>query len=196
MLTELKEINIQEHNEDLGNISPLIGREVYVSSSTIGPGEMRLLRRAYNWIGDSETARALEFRLHNNSCVASKDVFGEDRPASAYFTLLKDGTFVIEWGKINPNGEAKLHDFLNREVDYINRQKDGGVVRSGHLAYITVPGGYKVRVALLDCLLSEKEVDYPSSNYTIVSTLLKQGIVPLASNGRPVNLKGGDQKWK
>lgn len=182
MLAEIKTLSVQE------TTTPLIGREIYPVVDEIGPKQRMLLRRAYGWITNKETAGALESRMHNNSSAIAKDVFGDGRPASAYFTLLPDGTLVVEWGKINPNGEAKLHDFLNREIDFIDRRKNGAVIKSGHLATITVSGNRQVRVALLDYLFSRESIDRESPEYKIIATLLNYGIIPVTSDGYPVKV--------
>ena len=104
----------------------LIGTETYLATEkSIGIKAKILLRCGRELVSDKRTADSLENRMHNNSQVSGSHLFGNERPASAYFTLTKENLLIIEWGKINPNGEAKLHDFLNDHVDYQKRIQEG-----------------------------------------------------------------------
>lgn len=131
-------------------------------------------------------AERLSSRMHNNSSVSGSNLFGQERPVSAYFTVI-DGKLIIEWGEIDPYGQAKLHDYLNRSVGYAERIRRGGIVRSGHIANITLPGlNAKIGVALLDSLSSGNLIGENSPEYTIAATLLKNQILPITSEGYPV----------
>ncbi len=167
---------------------PLVGREICCVKSEIGPKERSLLNLAQNSIQNKGIADGLSYRLHNNSVVAGQNVFGDEAPHSAYFTLLPDGRLVVEWGK-EKDEEVKLHGFLNKVIDYEGRTDAGAVLRSGHLAEILIPGtGKKGGVALLDCLFSKSTILKGSFEFLISVSLLNAGIIPLTTDGFPVRL--------
>lgn len=166
---------------------PLIGRKEYavvegVSSPTLSH---------YSQLGKSVLPHSsgIEFKMHNNSNnSASYRELGKRRPASAYFTLL-NGILIIEWGEIDPKGTAKLHDYLNREIDYLERVQNGGTVRSGHIGYFTIPEiETELRFALFDSLTGVVKLEDNRPENKMVSTLLNNGFMPVTSDGLPLAL--------
>ena len=162
---------------DAQEAKPLIGKEEYKIISNFSfviNNSLLEFRRLF----DEKTARSIAFQLHNNSTGS----YASKRPASAYFTELDD-KLIIEWGEIDAQGDAKLHHYLNRSVDYVQRVREGGVVRSGHIGHINFPGAGKLRVALLDSLWSENPISPLNPEYNMVTTLLHNGILPITSDG-------------
>ena len=175
----------KEYHQEQITGEPLIGREEYGIRNDVSVGIRLQARHRALGLYRTEHTKALSFRLHHNSQFASPHLFGDQRPASAYFTILDD-TMIIEWGEIDTNGSAKLHDYLNRAVDYKQRVAKGGTVRSGHIAQITSPTtGEKIRVALIDSL-RETVITPDQPEYQMVTTMMHTGIVPLTADGRPV----------
>lgn len=171
---------------------PLIGREEYLATTALNNGAARFSAQvAENILGDRDTARSLAQRLHHNSEVYYSEKLGYRRPASAYFTLV-DNTLIIEWGEIDLKGNGKLHNYLNRNIDFVKRVKQGGVVRSGHIGWINVANlGVEARVALIDSLASTdmfKENLKDRPEYPIITTLQSNSIVPITTDGYPIVL--------
>lgn len=143
-----------------------------------------------------EAAHALQYKLHHNSAVAGINLFGEETPLSAYYSLSKDGlnrtVLTIIWGKENDR-EVKVHSYLNSHPLYQKLRKDTFFQRSGHISPIHLqdsPGLFKL--ALLDSLHSkngEAVVDISYSEFPIVTTLYANHIVPISSDGYVVQLK-------
>ncbi len=158
---------------------PLIGKEEYEIIPNATPEISRRLFEFKN-LFDRDIARAIAFKLRNNNT----DRYDVKRPASAYFTRL-DNKLIIEWGEIDAQGDAKLHQYLNRSVDYVQRVKKGGIVRSGHIGYINLPKAGRLRVALLDSLWSENPISPQNPEHNMVTTLLHNGILPITSDGYP-----------
>ena len=158
---------------------PLIGKEEYEITPNATPEISSRLNKSRK-LFDRDTARTIAFQLHNNSV----DRYGSKRPASAYFTRL-DNKLIIEWGEIDAQGDAKLHEYLNRSVDYVQRVRKGGIVRSGHIGYVNLPKAGRLRVALLDSLWSQNPISPQNPEYNIVTTLLHNGIFPITSDGYP-----------
>jgi predicted DNA-binding WGR domain protein len=172
------------------NENALIGTEIYPVSRSLGLKEKVLLRFARRLIPNENMARALEFRLHNNSEDAHSRFFGNERPASAYFTTTAKGELIIEWGKMNSNSEIKLHKFLDEHIDLPTRKAEGSVVRSGHInTLVCKNAGILQKVALIDSLCSGSVVDKEKEEYIMVCTLLTQKIIPVTSDGYPVMVK-------
>lgn len=85
--------------------------------------------------GDAYFQRSIANKLNNNSSSLKSETAGVERGVSAYYTWNpEDRTVIVEWGEIGPTSEAKLHDYLNRMIDYHDRHKKGMVVRSGHMS--------------------------------------------------------------
>lgn len=119
----------------------------------------------------SETGRSrLRLSLNNNSANESKELKHE-RAVSAYFTYNpEDETVIIEWGTINPRTrDAKLHNDLNRMINYRDRSTRGMKASSGHLAK-SKSGLY---FALFDNLLylSTQRIDPRSPMGKTINTL-------------------------
>lgn len=166
---------------------PLIGREEYSLNTKVSLRTCRFSRESGIKITPNKHVRsALAFRFHYNSENASNEKFGNNRPASAYFTLL-DGKLIIEWGEIDPEGNGKLHNYLNRNIDFIKRVKQGGLVRSGHIGWITTSDfSSKTRIALIDSIDSTANLTESSPEYPIITTLLSNNIVPVTTDGYPI----------
>lgn len=161
---------------------PLIGKEEYkIVSRTTSEIDGRLLE--LKKLFDRETARTTAFKLHNNNV----DRDGNKRPASAYFTILGN-RLIIEWGEIDAQGDAKLHQYLSRSVDYAQRVKKGGIVRSGHIGHVNLPKAGRIRIALLDSLWSQNPISPQDAEHNIVTTLLHNGILPITSDGYPISI--------
>lgn len=169
-------------------IKPLIGREDYKVNDRYGAKAKRFHRMSAMRFGDETVTSRLASRLHNNSSMIGPQFFGDARPASAYFTAL-DGDVIVEWGEIDPTGNAKLHTYLNRNIDFATRRKEGGTIRSGHIGIVTFPGTEDtVRVALLDSIHPKHEITPESPEYPIVLTLLNNKIYPVSAEGSPVRI--------
>ncbi len=176
---------------------PLVGREKYPITRRMGVKAHLLERKAIASI-TPQVAIAIEQKLHNNSSIAWRSLIGDGRPKSAYFTLL-DGQLIIEWGEIDVNnGQAKLHNYLNRTIDFITRRENGGVIRSGHIADIQIPDfqyptpNTTQRVGLIDSINKERIITPNIAEYHIVTTLWQQGIIPVSSNGYPAIISQTD----
>jgi len=191
METLQRKPTIVEQTTNITEYKPLVGREEYDISKhpTI---EANILARLFAGRMNDYLSASLSARLRTNSAVSGRGMFGADRPRSAYFTEL-DGKLIVEWGEIDPNGEGKLHDYLNREVDYNDRVKNGGTVRSGHLGFIRIPHSHtRARVGLIDSLSKEDVVTSKSSEFRIVVSMMNNGIIPVTSDGHPVIVREED----
>lgn len=165
---------------------PLIVRDEY-DIAEASP-EMNKVLNGMKKIIDKETAQAIAFKLRNNSAIASEDRLGNIRPVSAYYTILGQ-KLIIERGGIDPQGNAKLHDHLHRSVDYMDRVKKGGMIRSGHIGRINLPGIEKeIIVALFDSLDSAFPVNPQNPEYSMTTTLFRNGFLPVTSDGYPVEI--------
>lgn len=167
---------------------PLIGREEYSLTFDLNPEAHDLLERHTSHIITDRVAQNLGSKMHNNSREIDPKGLGRKRPASSYFTSL-DGQLIIEWGEIDPKGEAKLHHYLNRSIDYIDRVKKGGIVRSGHTGLVKFSNQPDFqRVALLDSLIHSTTLTPSAPEFPIIVTLANNGILPITSDGYPVQV--------
>ena len=169
----------------IGETPPMIGRDIYPLVKEIAPAARQWLE-GLSAAWNTDMAAKLSFRFHHNSEIAYASVFGNDRPASAYFTLYQN-TFMIEWGKIDPKGNGKLHDFLNKELGIFNRRGFGAVVRSGHVGNISL-GKDSVRIGLVDSLVSDCPKAKDTPEYAMIASMLTQKILPVTSDGFPAVL--------
>ncbi|MCL5438791.1 MAG: hypothetical protein M1268_02275 [Patescibacteria group bacterium] len=164
----------------------LIGRDDYAVVPVLSDQANAFLLESQERIAlVKKHARALEFKFNNNSAEDLHNQFRGGRPKSAYFTLL-DGRLIVEWGEISADGNAKLHDYLNRNLDYNRRVKSGGVLRSGHIGAIhfrKCPA--EIRLALIDSLWSGQQIVESSPEYKITTTLLHNGILPITTDAIP-----------
>ena len=122
------------------------------------------------------------FDLNNNS-TTSNPTLRHDRPVSTYFTLdKKTGIIIIEWGSIDSSTKiAKLHDYLNRNIDYQTRVKEGMRLSSGHLALLQ---DYEGSVALIDELFGNPDRAEKGSGIGIlINTLYANKIYPVTPEG-------------
>ena len=132
----------------------------------------------------SETQRQkLRFSLNNNSANEYKGI-EHKRAVSAYFTYNpEDETVIIEWGTINPEtGDAKLHTYLNRMINFCDRTSKGMKLSSGHLAKIE--GG--LHIVLFDNLLypHTQRINPKSPMGKIINTLyVSNNFVVVTANG-------------
>lgn len=168
---------------------PLIGREVCVVPQRLTAHQLAHFDRFATRI-DGHRARAIDSKMCTNSTVSWVDLLGDGRPASAYFTLLR-GRLIIEWGEIGIDGSSKLHDYINRTIDYERRIVEyGAVVRSGHIATLNL-GGETVRVALVDSIdgyNGPATVTPDRPEYLILKGLISRGVLPVGGGGWPVVL--------
>lgn len=116
--------------------------------------------------------------------------FQMDRPLSAYFSIRYSITelgepilpeLLIELGLIQGDGTAKLHDYLNQNVDYKGRFQLGYHLFSGHFAE-TIWGS----IALLDQLYYA--TDLTTDHAVLINSLVSNEILPINSQGQPVLL--------
>lgn len=167
---------------------PLIGREDYVINDRYGAKARKFHIMSAKRLGDKTITDRLASRFHNNSSMIGPQFLGDARPASAYFTALDDNV-IVEWGEIDPTGDAKLHTYLNRNIDFNKRRKEGGTIRSGHIGIVTFPGSEdSVRVALLDSIHPTQEITPDSAEYPIVVTLLNNKIYPVSAEGNQIKI--------
>jgi len=129
---------------------------------------------------NSETIRiSIRFSLNNNT-QNKRPIIAHERALSAYFTYNPyDETVIVEWGTIDPNSEeAKLHNYLNRMINYRERVNNGMKLSSGHLARLQ-----DVHVALFDNITQETEIKKDSPMGKIINTLYHHNIIPLTAEG-------------
>lgn len=179
------DIKISEH--------PSVGYEIYDMgeiTSTDPHGFYTTMKEGFN----AEIAKSLASRFHANSIVPGRDIFGNGRPLSAYFSDIQ-GQLLIEWGEIDPSGEAKLHDFLNKELDIYERSNKGNIVRSGHYGEITLPFSDRpVSIALIDKFMGGDIINRHSDEFSIVLTMINHEILPVTSDGFPVHIQEFENK--
>lgn len=180
-----KKVAVPEAPESQG---PKIGIEVF-------PVDDRFTMRTLHHNGrrqkiDAATAKLLAAKMHENSEVTGADTLGDFRPRSAYFSITPDNQVCVEWGEIDPEGDAKLHSFLNRELNATERAQSGWQQRSGHIAEINIAGRPQpMKVALFDSIAG-CEVLFPSKSaeYRIAMTFINRGIMPITTDGFPVQI--------
>ena len=129
---------------------------------------------------NSETIRnSIRFSLNNNT-TNERAAIAHKRAVSAYFTYNpNDETVIIEWGTINPNSEeAKLHNYLNRIINYRKRVDNGMKLSSGHLAKMQ-----DIYVALFDNITQGVYIKNGSPMGKTINTLYHYGIIPLTTEG-------------
>ena len=132
---------------------------------------------------DSESERGRIVSNLNNNSTTSETVLRHDRPVSAYFTLDKiTGMIIIEWGSIDDNTSiAKLHDHLNRHINYQARVREGMRLSSGHLASLQEHEG---SIALIDELYnSPRQIVKGSEEGILINTLYANRIYPVTPEG-------------
>lgn len=164
--------------------NPLIGRKVLVLTNQpviISP----FLRRIAKILEMSKENRdRLSFHMSNNTPI--KEPFDKEplkitRPFSAYFSLDgRNGYLITEWGTITSRGETKLHGYLYRHIDYQQRHQQGMMIRSGHLAQLVFDG---YQIALLDSLWGNSRVEETEAEFSIITTLLANRILPIGADG-------------
>lgn len=187
MRTETKP-QTQTEIQNSPETKPLIGHDVY-DVTEVTSEDPRAFYEEMRGAITPDVARSLQSRLHFNSYKSGERLFGSKRPASSYYTLM-NGKVLLEWGMIDPKGDAKLHTYLNREINIIERFKQGAIVRSGHVAEITLPNREEeIRVALFDSIVSDQQVDRESPEFDLTMTLLNHGVLPVTTDGFPVAFK-------
>lgn len=121
--------------------------------------------------------------MHGNSPSLDDNVVTVTRGVSTYFSWdPKEEALIVEWGEVGPDGEAKLHTYLNRAIDLPQRHKEGMVVRSGHMAK-TKRG--QVLVCLIDSICRDSPINMNSDEYKIVRVLKSHGSLVIGSDGYP-----------
>ncbi len=141
--------------------------------------------RFYNALnGKSECAalsrRILVSNLNSNSPTQSESI-AHGRALSAYFTYNPNGEAVIvEWGTIDMDGNAKLHTYLNRVIDYQVRAAQGMQLSSGHLAKVR---GEETYLALLDRLSLRNDFAQNQAMTRMINTLHAYHFIPITAEG-------------
>lgn len=129
--------------------------------------------------------------MHGNS-PSLNECPGVGRGVSAYYSWdPKTESLIVEWGEVGPDGEAKLHTYLNRAIDLPRRDKEGMIVRSGHMAT-----SGDVMICLIDSLMEPDQLVLSEKpEYEIVKVLESYGAVVIGTDGYPIRTKskkGGD----
>lgn len=123
----------------------------------------------------------------NNNTPSTIDWIHLERPLSSYFSLnpfSEDDSakqLIIEMGMIDKGGSAKLHDYLNKSLDYFSRIKSGYHLVSGHYAK-TNYGAVALIDQLSDGIINNKH------QAILVATLYANKILPVGGDGQPVFL--------
>lgn len=154
-----------------------IGRTIIFDDKETNPNSPSNFMQNYK---NPDFPNRLQFAMHNNS---PQKYLPVENIASAYFTYNpKVEAVIIEWGKIDPNGNLKLHTYLNQVIDSIKRYKVGLTIRSGHIAKIK---GQATQLALLDSLIGDENYSIPkiSPEHQIVKILSEHNFVVITSNG-------------
>lgn len=167
---------------------PLIGTDLYPAERDFSRKTLLFTANRALLVPTPKLAEELSFKLRNNS--EKSEQFGNDRPKSAYFSYNPHrASVMIEWGEIAADGTAQLHDFLNREINPTQRDNQGWTVRSGHIGNIRFPHAEEpVPVALFDSIARTREITPQEAEYPIVLTLINNNIIPIGSDGYPVQI--------
>lgn len=130
----------------------------------------------------NDLRKSLLFGLNHNTPSTPYSALVYERPVSAYFTYNpKNETVIVEWGTISlSSGEAKLHTYLNRMIDYQDRVKQGMKLSSGHMAKVD---GEETYIALLDNLRSDIPIHRNDPMGKLINTLHFSGFIPITSDG-------------
>lgn len=121
--------------------------------------------------------------MHGNSPSLNEGL-GIGRGVSAYYSWDPiSESLIVEWGEIGPDGEAKLHTYLNRAIDLPGRHKEGMTIRSGHMSR-TKDG--QVLVCLLDSVCRDFQIENNSPEYEIARTLNSYGALVVGADGSPI----------
>lgn len=137
---------------------------------------------ALNGRGESAlTFRTLTVSSLNDNSPTHREIIAHERASSAYFTYNpKAEEVIIEWGMIDATGNAKLHTYLNRVIDYPERAKQGMQLSSGHLARVT---GTETYLAYLDRLSVKNEFAPNNPMARMINTLHMHGFIPITAEG-------------
>lgn len=187
-MKEFFEGSIQSQTETIDDKK--IGRVVLVKKLETGPDSFGHDNLIEFLIDNQAAGESIARGMHGNSPSLSEDL-GIGRGVSAYYSWdPRSESLTVEWGEVGPDGEAKLHTYLNRAIDLPRRHKEGMTIRSGHMS-MTNDG--QVLVCLLDSVCRDSQVDNNSSEYEIVRTLRSYGALVIGTDGSPIVLtKGGD----
>jgi hypothetical protein len=120
------------------------------------------------------------YLIHNTPCTI--DMISVSRALSAYFSInltLETPELLLEMGAIDTDGTAKLHNYLNRHINYQERQRTGYHNVSGHFAESSWGN-----IALLDQLSDGKIITLTQA--ILVSSLVGNNILPVGGDGIPV----------
>lgn len=167
----------------------LIGRVSLLASNDFGCPEEERIRSARNILVVRESlVKMVAAQMHCNSPCEHR-LFQTGRGYSAYFSWNPNSCeLIVEWGEIDNNSTAKLHDYLNASVDYSRRVKSGMIVRSGHLTVGHV-NNESVGISLIDSVVSQRPLTPESPEYPMVEILAKHGILTISSDGKVINLR-------
>ena len=132
--------------------------------------------------GDESLRRSMATQMHANSPSVSRWISLE-RGVSAYYSWNPDNkSLIIEWGAIDEDGKASLHDYLNQSINFSDRVKSGLVIRSGHMAL----ANKKSLICLIDSLSQSLRVTQDSGELPIIDTLRQHQAIVIGSDGYPV----------
>jgi len=95
---------------------------------------------------------------------------------------------LIEAGLIQPNGVAKLHNYLDDNIDYGKRREEGYHLVSGHLArnvhVVHNNVSFKGSIALLDQITNlDLQTDIQRA---LTNSLRWINILPISADGHPI----------
>lgn len=127
--------------------------------------------------------RSITFNLCNNTPSNRFSVIPHNRPVSAYYTYNpEDETVIVEWGTIDPKKkEAKLHIYLNKNIDFFTRRNLGMRISSGHLAKFSKTNRY---LALFDNLTHQPTEKKPDDQIRkTIDILYQNSIIPITADG-------------
>ena len=132
--------------------------------------------------------RTVASHMCNNTPLETGEI-SLGRSLSAYFSLQLpnrenevQGEVLVEAGQIMNDGTAKLHDYLNRQIDYPSRVSSGYHLVSGHLGLVG-----EGEIALLDPVI--EGLPQNQTFNLLVSTLIANNIFPIGGDGVPVLLR-------
>ena len=122
---------------------------------------------------------SLTYTLNNNTPNTSLAI-PHERAVSAFYTYdHRNDTVLLEWGRIHPKSkEAKLHDYLRRQVNYWQRNAENLNLYSGHIA--PLPDG-KTYLALFDIMIQGGHV--PEDLAVIINSFHASNIIPVTAEG-------------
>jgi hypothetical protein len=154
---------------------------LHLPGSLTVPNEVRIFA---DHINNSPNLSNLLAIYMNNNTSNNIDWIHLKRPRSAYFSVNPNADhskkeLIIETGNIDTAGVAKLHDYLNRNINYMERINSGYHLASGHLA----ESNYG-KLALIDQISGGVAGSEPQA--ILVASLIGNKILPIGGDGVPI----------